>query len=286
MDLMIHKTCLLCNGPHLTDLKVYHKAHLVKCNSCNFVFSKKVPTNHELLLHYAQYNRNTKVSRITIKRYNELLDRFEKYRSTNNILDIGCGDGYFLEVAAQRGWRVYGTEFTEEAVNICKAKGINTHMGVLDPENYTGILFDIITSFEVIEHINDPQPEINKINKLLRTNGLLYITTPNFNSISRYVLGPKWTVIQYPEHLSYYTAKTLSAFLCKNGFKKLKLEATGIDVNRYQTSANATAVSGEELRQKAESKTIYKYLKIIINAFLNLTLKGDNLKGSYIKTGK
>lgn len=287
MDL-IHKKCLLCNGTNLKDLKIYQKDGLVKCGSCSFVFSKKIPTSQELLAHYDQYRRNTKVSRITIKRYNELLDRFEEYRSTNNIMDIGCGDGYFLEVAAQRGWKVYGTEFTDEAVNVCKAKGINTNMGVLNPENYRGLSFDIITSFEVIEHINDPQPELAKITKLLRTNGLLYITTPNFNSISRYVLGPKWTVIQYPEHLSYYTSKTLNTFLLHNGFKKVKLEATGIDINRYKATAGPSTeiFSGENLRQKTESKTFYKYLKIIANWFLNLTLKGDNLKGSYIKTVK
>lgn len=282
-----HKKCLLCNSTELADLKNYEKDYLVKCNGCDFVFSHKIPSPEELQAHYNQYNRGCSISHITIKRYNELLDVFEKYRKTGNMLDIGCGDGHFLTTAMLRGWTVYGTEFTDEAIAICKAKGVNSHKGTLNADNYKGMEFDVITSFEVIEHINVPQAEIQNIKKILRNGGLLYMTTPNFNSVSRYVLGPKWTVIEYPEHLSYYTPKTMHAFLRNNGFGKIKIETTGINISRFKNSITPAQGlnANEKFREKSESKAIYKYLKLIVNGILNVSQKGDNLKTYYIKKG-
>ena len=89
--------------------------------------------------------------------------------------------------------------------------------GILNPINYN-FKFDIITSFEVVEHINNPKEEINNYNQILRKGGLFYCTTPNFNSLSRRILKAKWNTICYPEHLSYYTIKTLTKLLKDTNF--------------------------------------------------------------------
>ena len=281
----LHQKCLLCDGARLITLENYRRDFLVKCRACDFVFSQKIPGLQELQEHYATYKRGGSISEITIKRYNELLDGFDNYRKTNHLLDIGCGDGFFLETARQRGWKVYGTEYTGNAIAVCESKGIAMHRGPLDPENYEGITFDVITSFEVIEHINNPQPELKNMKQLLRPGGLLYITTPNFNSVSRYVFGQKWSVIEYPEHLCYYTSGTLGNFLNKNGFKKIRAETTGLHIGRFRNSLhpNQNHNADEVIREKAESKLIYRYLKMIINGFLRFTSKGDNLKVTYVK---
>ncbi len=74
---------------------------------------------------------------------------------------------------------------TDKAVSICKGKGINIYHGQLNKNNYKEGFFDIVTSFEVLEHLNNPQEEIKKFNNILRKGGMLYLTTPNFNSFSR-----------------------------------------------------------------------------------------------------
>ena len=285
----LHHTCLLCNSTAIFELKNYEKDFLVKCKECDFVFCKRIPTADELINHYKKYTRNGSISPITIKRYHELINQFEKYRKTNNILDIGCGDGFFLEVAKERGWNVFGTEFTDEAIETCINKGINVQKGILNPKNYNTIRFDVITSFEVIEHINNPQSELKNIYALLREQGVLYFTTPNFNSFSRYSLKHKWNIIEYPEHLSYYTAKTIHLFFKKNGFKKIELLTTGININRYKSSINnnqtdfLTKNVEEELRIKSEKVGIYNLAKKSINFILNILKMGDSIKGIYIK---
>ena len=98
-------------------------------------------------------------------------------------------------------------------MEICSKKGIYMKKGVLNPKDYNSQEFDVITSFEVIEHINNPREELQNFYKILRKGGMVYCTTPNFNSLLRYRLKEKYNVICYPEHLSYYTPKTLKYVL-------------------------------------------------------------------------
>jgi 2-polyprenyl-3-methyl-5-hydroxy-6-metoxy-1,4-benzoquinol methylase len=261
------------------------------------VFSSINPTPEQLENHYKGYGRNDYLSPITIKRYHEILDGFEAVRKTNRILDVGCGIGYFLDVAKARGWEVYGTEYTDSAVKICEDKGIIMHSGALDPLNYEPESFDVITSFEVIEHINTPNEEIPRIFSLLRKGGYFYVTTPNFNSLLRYYLGPKYNVIGWPEHLSYYTPKTLETLMLNHGFKKVWVQSTGISITRFLTSRSPKAsknpdegtefvsahTDDEKLRTRFESNALLTFAKKTINFILTLTGKGDALKGLFQK---
>lgn len=286
-----HKKCLLCNSQRISALSGFEKAHLCTCQSCGFVFAQKIPTQKELVEHYEGYQRNDYLSPITIKRYHELLDKFEPYRKTGRILDVGCGIGYFLEVAKERNWKVYGTEYTDDAIKICSDKGITMQQGKLDPNGFEPGSFDIITSFEVIEHINNPLEEINNFNKLLRIGGLVYVTTPNFNSLLRYRLKDQYNVITYPEHLSYYTPKTIKRLFVQRGFKKLSITTTGISLTRLKTSKGTSSQAfisadsdDEQLRNQIETKWHLQLVKKIINTTLSLLGVGDSLKGWFIKT--
>ncbi len=286
----MHSTCLICSSTSLNPLKSYEKAHLCQCSNCGFVFAQKVPTSEELEEHYIGYGRNDYLSPITIKRYHELLDQMEPYRKTNKLLDVGCGIGYFLEAAKERGWEVYGTEYTDEAVSICEEKGIKVQKGKLDPKNYEEESFDVITSFEVIEHINNPLEELENFNSLLRKGGVVYVTTPNFNSLLRYRLKAAYNVITYPEHLSYYTPKTLKRVFKQSGFSCKKIETTGISLTRLKTSQGKTSEAfisetstDEQLRNSIETKWYLQVAKRFINGALTLLGKGDSLKGWFVK---
>ena len=293
----LHKECLICNSTKLKPLAGFEKAFLTRCSKCKFVFSARIPTNQELITHYDGYGRNDYLSPITIKRYNEILDRFEKVRKTNRLLDVGCGIGYFLDVAKSRGWEVYGTEYTDSAVRICEGKGITMHAGALNPQNYEAESFDVITSFEVIEHINTPKDEVSRIFSLLRKGGYFYVTTPNFNSLLRYYLGPNYNVIGWPEHLSYYTPKTLTSLMLKHGFRKRWVKSTGVSVTRFLTSRTpvkslspeegtefiSANTEDEKLRNRFESNWFLNFAKNALNFLLTLTGKGDALKGLFQK---
>jgi 2-polyprenyl-3-methyl-5-hydroxy-6-metoxy-1,4-benzoquinol methylase len=286
-----HKQCLISGSTKLIPMKGYERHYLVKSSPVGFVFCSRIPTTPELIKHYEGYGRQDYLSPITVKRYHELLDGFEKYRKTGKILDVGCGIGLFLVEAQKRGWEVYGTEFTDKAIEICEKNGIRMQQGKLDPTWYKEGMFDIVTSFEVIEHINNPVEEVRNINKILRPGGLFYFTTPNFNALERYFLKADYNIIGYPEHLSYYTKHTVNYLLTNNGFKKMKIQTTGISLTRIKTSINSKSTESyvsatstdEKLRTSLEKNKLSLFLKKSMNGVLNVLGIGSSLKGWYIK---
>lgn len=288
-----HEKCIVCNSNKLKKLnKYYNKKGLIKCKNCGFVFMEQIPTEAELNEYYSSYAYEGEqyLSPLTVNSYNATLNEFEKYKKTNNLLDVGCGRGFFLEEAKKRGWNVYGTEYSDAAIKLLNSKGITTFQGKIADFNIPVNEFDIITSFEVIEHINSPNEDLKAINKLLRKGGLFYCTTPNFNSFMRYYLKTDYNVICYPEHLSYYTKKTLNKVVVQNGFKNIKFLSTGISLTRLKVSKNNSDEkmieennSDEKLRQKLNSKNYLRLAKKIVNKLLTIFNLGLTLKGYYEK---
>lgn len=281
--------CIVSGSTELKELKEY--PGLVKSKPLGFVFYKQIPTLEELNAHYSQYRRNDYLSPLTIKRYEEILESFEPYRQTGKLLDLGCGIGLFAQVAKSKGWEVYGTEFSDEAISICESKGIIMKQGKTHKEMFDAESFDIVTSFEVLEHINYPNEEMECIKYFLRKGGLFYCTTPNFNAIERFILKNAYTVICYPEHLSYYTPKTLNFLMNKHGFKKLYVKTTGISISKLLKHRTVTEAAGgvaedspdEKLRNNLESNFLAKAAKGIVNNTLTLLGVGNALKAAYVK---
>ena len=292
MEKTFHNSCLVCQGSDIKSIPGYERHDLSQCKTCGFVFMRKIPTQSELKEYYSTYAYETerKMPEATKISIENLLNKFEKYRKNNSMLDVGCGEGWILEMAKTRGWQVYGTEFSPKAIDICSKKGIKMYSGLLRAENIEEKEFDIIVSTETIEHINNPRGEINNFYQLLRQGGLLYITTPNFNSYLRRLFKDKYDIIEYPEHLSYYTKKTLNKLLKDSGFRKLKLLTTGISLSRYQQSKiyESKQLSGiknedEQLREKIAKSPFLRILKVLINAMLTALGIGMKLKAFYVK---
>jgi SAM-dependent methyltransferase len=227
---------------------------------------------------------------ITRKRYRELLSTLEPYRKNNRMLDVGCGEGFFLSEAKSVGWEVHGTEFSEIYLPICRAKGIEMRTGRLDASNYPNGSFDVIAWIEVIEHIDHPQQELEKMFQLLRPGGVVYVTTPNFNSVSRRVLRGNWTVIDYPGHLVYYTPDTLRRLFKRNGFEPIRIKTDGISPGRLKDGLRGRSsgdhgfhTTDREWQTRLERNTINRSIKRLANGALSLTGAGDNLKALFMK---
>jgi 2-polyprenyl-3-methyl-5-hydroxy-6-metoxy-1,4-benzoquinol methylase len=288
-------SCISCESANLKKIAFIKNVLLFRCANCKIVFSKLIPSDHELTNFYSKYPDYGHISSITFSRYNQLLNKFEKYRKLNNILDIGCGNGFFLDEAKKRGWNVYGTEFYERSITICRDKKIEIAKGKFTTSSFPTIQFDVITSFEVIEHTHTPMEVINDVYSCLRQGGLVYITTPNFDSLSRHLLSDKWSVISYPEHLTYFNSFSLKYLIEKAGFKTLSVKTTGISFARIidglktktlkspSSFSNTKPNLDQDLRVRIESNRLLSLLKSLINWLLTLTKKGDTLKAYFEK---
>lgn len=282
-----HEQCLLCGSVRLSQRPAFQEAYLVSCLDCSFVFSQRKPTEEELMRYYQSYPRDTALSPITRGRYLALIDYLEKYRKTNNLLDVGCGDGHFLEVAKDKGWKVYGTEFTDEAMSVGEKRGIVMRKGRLKEISFEPKFFDVITSFEVLEHIDDPQDEAKAMYAALRSGGGCYITTPNFGSFSRVLFGPKWNVICYPEHLGYFGKKTLIGLFRSVGMPLVSMATTGFSLDRFSAAVSGGHSTGkrmdESFRQQAERNLVLQGVKNVANRMLDVVGMGDTLKAEFRK---
>jgi 2-polyprenyl-3-methyl-5-hydroxy-6-metoxy-1,4-benzoquinol methylase len=267
----------------------YERAFLVKCSRCSFVFCRKIPASEELIAHYTNYPGYTQLSPITLKRYRSLLAGFERFRKTGNLIDLGCGNGLFLKCAREAGWKVYGTEFSEECIEFNRMQHITVYRPDQIPPELLRGEFDMVTSFEVIEHLNTPNREAELVRSLLRKDGAFYFTTPNFNSLSRRLLGSRWNVIEYPEHLSYFTPSTAHRLMTGHGFRKRFVTTTAFSVGRFTDSKTevknqpALRENDEALRVKLETNAILRLAKNLVNSGLNTFGIGDALKALYIK---
>jgi len=141
------------------------------------------------------------------------------------ILDIGCYVGLFLNQARDLGWQIEGVELSKNAINVAK---LEFNIDTIQQGKIEQVLpqlennYPAITMFDVIEHLEKPEIVIQNIYEKLSPQGLLFISTPNVNSIMTR-LG--YTVL--PSHLHYFSRQSLTDILAKHNFK--------IVYNGYQT---------------------------------------------------
>jgi 2-polyprenyl-3-methyl-5-hydroxy-6-metoxy-1,4-benzoquinol methylase len=274
-------------------IRRYTASDLVRCATCGFVCSGEVPSIAELGRWYARYSRCDEISAVTLARYDELLASFEAHRQTNQIADLGCGNGHFLARAAGRGWIVTGSELTDDALAICRAKGITTRRASSGPDLGGAGRFDVVTAFEVLEHLREPMDELRAAALLLRPGGILYVTTPNFDAVNRHLLRERWRVIQYPEHLGYFTRATLDQALTRSGLRRLSLLSTGVSVDELRRALTggrfspaacarpASGVSDESIRQSIQRRRLLRGGSRLVNRALTRSNLGETLKATY-----
>jgi len=141
------------------------------------------------------------------------------YTPGKRLLDVGCGAGFFLKAAEEIGWEVEGVEISpvasNYAQNIVKVKVLD---GKLEDLRLPAERFDLVVLIEAIEHLMSPLETLKEINRILKKDGILIISTPDHKSLSRFFLGKNWAVLSPEEHFSVFTQKTLFRILQKARF--------------------------------------------------------------------
>lgn len=138
------------------------------------------------------------------------------------LLDVGFGDGIFLQTAKQIGWDVKGVDFDPNVVANAKKNGLDVFCGGVEIFIGQENKFDVITMSHVIEHVYDPVSTLKICFSLLKPGGQLWIETPNINSYGYKNFGQNWRGIEAPRHLTIFTNKSLDSLLCLLGFRIVK----------------------------------------------------------------
>ena len=159
-----------------------------------------------------------------LKKYLKEIGYYLKLNYSNiKLLDVGCGFGYFLKLCEkQTNWKLYGVDISEYAIQNAKKilktaelKVIDANKGFPFNDNY----FDIITLFDVIEHVKSPFNVLKECYRVLKPNGLICITTPNLNAVARLWKGDDWYGFSDPTHIYLFTPSSLKFLVEQVGFK-------------------------------------------------------------------
>ena len=298
-----HEDCVVCRSKQIIEHPKYLHKHLLICQNCGVIFEKRIPDEREFINHYKTYvyNQRTLVSKATQSSINNLLNQFEKYRKSNKILDLGCGQGDFLLTAKnERGWEVYGSEYSPSAVSLCEAEGIKMQQEPFDVSVFGKEVFDVVLSFEVLEHIYRPHYYISNAVNSLRAGKMLYLTTPNFNSSLRYIEKNDYSLLCYPEHLTFYKKNSMRHLLSYYDLEIIKIITTGINYHKLVShtkkmiqlnknyNSSCTNINNDtrqinDVFQAKMSKGLGRFIKSVANSLLNQIGIGDTIKVFSIK---
>jgi len=165
-----------------------------------------------------------------------LLKTFSKYNThtaRKRLLDAGCGDGEFLGFLAQQGFDVYGVDISEKAIARARERcsGPSLYCETLEEAlPWPSGFFDVIWCTEVLEHLFDIPKVLAGLNRVLKQNGLLILTTPYHGLVK--TLGI--TLLRFEKHfdvtgphIRFFTKRSIRAELAKAGFESLHWSGLG-----------------------------------------------------------
>jgi 2-polyprenyl-3-methyl-5-hydroxy-6-metoxy-1,4-benzoquinol methylase len=133
------------------------------------------------------------------------------------LLDIGCAYGFFLQ-EAKPFYDVSGIELAEEAAAYSRTNGLGVHAGVADEAAMAHVgPLDVITLFDVIEHLPEPHDVLSLAARHLKPGGIVVLTTGDFGSLAAKLMGPKWRLMTPPQHLWFFTRESIRRMGARSG---------------------------------------------------------------------
>lgn len=234
------KSGLFLNHAEVKDYAVSgEKFLLCQCSTCKLIFTNPRPKQEEIgqyyqsenyISHQNKANNLTNLLYKTVRQYTlhqkvKWLNQYSQHKG--NLLDIGCGTGYFLDKAKQNGWKTEGVEPSPLARKTAKKKGLKVFSDLSKLKNENK--YQAITMFHVLEHIHDLRKTAKKVVSLLEDKGTLYIAVPNYNSLDSKIYGDKWAGLDVPRHLYHFTKETMQIFAEKMGLDLIHTEPMKFD---------------------------------------------------------
>jgi len=147
-------------------------------------------------------------------------------RGSGNLLEIGCGEGFFLEKGRGKGYTLYGIDINKEAIKKAKKRIPEAHfhsdfhipLPKKFPERY-----NVVCAFHVLEHTDDPIKFLKNIKYILIDDGLLFLSVPSPRRAQKFITGREWWDYP-PHHLTWWDEKSIKNILTKSGFEILSIE--------------------------------------------------------------
>ena len=238
------RTCQLCGGSERSLMFAEPPYEIFRCSGCGLVYVTPRLSGEALRAvygesywrsdtpktkGYADYAQDAPLYLKTFRRRFRLLRR-HLGAGRLRILDVGCAAGFFLRVCRELGHDGYGVEISRPIAEVAAAElgADRVWIGDLDaavadgpPQVFAPHSFDLLTMWDVVEHVPDPQALLRRARTLLKPDGRLVIETQNVDSRFARALGARWQHYKHEEHLYHFGPDTARRLLEQAGFELL-----------------------------------------------------------------
>jgi SAM-dependent methyltransferase len=200
---------------------------LVRCSGCSLVWLSHPPTPAEMHLHYTDaYDRLISASgQNAPHRWRERKAAMTPHKQSGALLDLGCSSGSFLESLKGEGWKLHGIEMSSDCAKVAEAKtGAQVFVGHILDANFPRESFDVITCFDVLEHLYEPRRVMARVGEWLKPGGIFYVLVPNIDSAESRAFGSYWHGLELPRHLFHYSPAALKFLAESASLRVVSLE--------------------------------------------------------------
>lgn len=224
--------CCVCGNSNPKEFSLVYKREnfdVLTCNKCSFYF---IPPFYRKQIKYQNYKDDSVTQAIRsgnnwvkIQRHKLRFKFIQKYIKSGKLFDLGAGWGHFMLAGKELGYDVYGIEISEQPYLYCKndLKLPVDHIDFfqMDESNQ----FDIITMWDVLEHIDKADDFLVKCNKLTKPGGYLVIQVPQIDSYFAKKHQSNWKMMGL-DHVNYFSKKTITQILNNHGYEVLKIKSS------------------------------------------------------------
>lgn len=231
--------CPVCQSKKSHPLFQKHQRSYFLCQNCDLKYVFPFPTAQEIRQFYQpdywrqKSFRGQKISGYVsylkekdsfLTYFQGILAQSERFNLSGRVLDVGCGYGFFLEVAQNAGWKIYGLDLSTEPIRQAKKQlGVKTiYNKPLERAGFRPNYFALVTSFHTIEHMTQPARFLKEAGRVLKPGGLVLLTTPNASGWQSRLMRKSWFSYRHPDHLLFFNFRNLALLLKKAGFVKIK----------------------------------------------------------------
>jgi 2-polyprenyl-3-methyl-5-hydroxy-6-metoxy-1,4-benzoquinol methylase len=265
--------CNLCGSNNIKQLTSFQGEQLYRCQKCHLVFRWPLPENdmvfNQVEKHYTEADPHQSVASAKNIFFNKLLDDLEsKYAPQERVLlDVGCGYGYFMQLASERGWKVHGVEIMDKGCQYIERQlKLPVYKGNLVEADYEPDSFDVISLLDVLVMCPNPSLTLKKAYFLLKNKGIVAIRLRNYyfqRIIHQFYSYGGWFFSRWkianPSvfHLYSFSPSTIKKMLLKSGFNNIKIK------NSYLTTGDPYGIVKSSFLAKITKVLIYYSTQLI-----------------------